>query len=162
MGNIEHSPSRLLGLDTPRQTEPNPNSLQTARQAAILLAYSGRDKREYLAAFLTSRDYDVTACINGKEALACVAIGCFDLVVTGIVMPCLDGLELLRALRRRHTGLPVIAMADSADKINRVYLRCACLSGAVATHTFCETQGPFLKSVEGILRNEMMSRASSV
>jgi CheY-like chemotaxis protein len=157
------SPGRLLTarLEVLTPDGPHPQT-QAGHQPAILLAYSGRDKREYLAAFLASRDYDVTACINGKEALACIAIGCFDLVVTGIVMPCLDGLELMRALRRRHASLPIIAMANSADGINRIYLRYACLSGAVATHTFCETEGPFLKSVEGILAGEMMSRAALV
>jgi CheY-like chemotaxis protein len=161
MMNIERPPSSIAGLEVSTSDGPHPQT-HAGQQPAILLAYSGRDKREYLAAFLASRDYDVTACINGREALACVAIRCFDLVVTGIVMPCLDGLELMRALRRRHANLPVIAMANSADKINRVYLRYARLSGAVATHTFCETEGPFLKSVEGILAAEMMSRAALI
>jgi CheY-like chemotaxis protein len=149
---IAHLPPRRLVAGAIRE----PNGLNCrqcqASPPAVLLAYSGRRNREYLAIFLASGGYDVTPCGDGREALARVSAGGFDLVVTGILMPCLDGLELLWALRRRPGSPPVIAIADSASKIDRIYLRYATLSGAVATHTVCEAEGPFLTSVDWILR----------
>jgi len=117
----------------------------------VLLAYADKSKREYLAVFLISRGYDVTACASGREALDRLAVAPFDLVITGILMPHLDGLELVRALRRR-AGPPAIAVADGGNRMDPIYLRNATLSGAVATHTFCEAGGALLASVDWILR----------
>jgi CheY-like chemotaxis protein len=161
---IAHLSPRLLAAGARRTREPNGLNCKQcqAPSPAVLLAYSGRSNREYLAVFLAGGGYDVTPCKDGREALARVSAGGFDLVVTGIVMPCLDGLELLRALRRRPGSPPVIAVADSASKIDRIYLRYATLSGAVATHTVCEMADPFLKSVDWILRGRDHVRNSIV
>jgi CheY-like chemotaxis protein len=124
---------------------------QPSRPRQVLLAYAGKGNREYLAVFLSSRGYDVTACSNGREALDHLAVAQFDLVVTGILMPHLDGLELVRALRRR-AGPPAIAVAEGGSRMDRIYLRNATLCGAVATHTFCEAGDAMLASVDWILR----------
>jgi CheY-like chemotaxis protein len=157
---IAHLPRRSSAANTgpltagaPGICQANgPNRTRSQNRPEVLLAYSGRDKREYLATFLASRSCDVTTCKDGREALARLSSGSFDLVVTGIVMPYLDGLELVCALRHRHARPPVIAIADSTNEMDRIYLRYATLSGAVATHTLCEAEGPFLKSVDWILR----------
>jgi CheY-like chemotaxis protein len=114
---------------------------QPSRPRQVLLAYAGKG----------SRGYDVTACSNGREALDHLAVAQFDLVVTGILMPHLDGLELVRALRRR-AGPPAIAVAEGGSRMDRIYLRNATLCGAVATHTFCEAGDAMLASVDWILR----------
>src|SRR5262245_59515657 len=88
---------------------PNRGQTQLPHRRRILLAYSGKAKREYLAVFLASRGYDVTACADGKEALAYLAGSHFDLLVTGIVMPRMDGLGVLAALRHRSHP-PIIAV----------------------------------------------------
>jgi CheY-like chemotaxis protein len=124
---------------------------QACRPYQLLLAYAGKAKREYLATFLTSRNYQITACRNGREALDQLAMAHFDLVVTGILMPHLDGLELVRALRRR-AGPPVIAMADSSHPMDALYLRNATLCGAVATHTFCQAADSLPASIDWILQ----------
>jgi len=127
------------------------NPRRSPTQQRILLAYSGRGAREYLAAFLASRGYRVTACGNGAEALAHLAAHPFELVVTGILMPRLDGLELVRALRRRR-GPPAIMVSEGAGMMDFIYLRNATLWGAVATHTFAEAGTGLLESVDWILR----------
>lgn len=124
---------------------------QPSRPRQVLLAYVGKGRREYLAVFLTSRGYEVTGCSNGRDALDHLAAAHFDLVVTGILMPHLDGLELVRVLRRR-AGPPVIAVADGDSRMDAIYLRNATLCGAVATHTFCEAGDALLASADWILR----------
>ena len=47
---------------------------------------------------------------NGVEALARMKDAAPDLVVTDLTMPVMDGLELVRSLRTRHLGVPVILM----------------------------------------------------
>jgi two-component system, NtrC family, response regulator GlrR len=121
------------------------------RPHQVLLAYAGRARREYLAIFLASRGYEVTTCRSGREALDHLAAAHFDLVVTGILMPYLDGLELVRALRRRP-GPPVIAVTDSSSRMDGIYLRNATLCGALATHTFSEAEDGLLTSMDWILQ----------
>jgi CheY-like chemotaxis protein len=123
---------------------------QPPARPRILLAYPGQSKREYLAVFLSSRGYHVIACGNGKEALAHLAAGRFELVVTAVVMPHIDGLELLRALRRG--GPPVVAVTDGIGEMDGIYLRSATLCGAVAAHSFAQASGALLDSVDWILR----------
>jgi CheY-like chemotaxis protein len=121
-----------------------------ARPCHVLLAYAGKGKRDYLAAVLAGWGHDVTACSNGRQALDHLAARPFDLVITGILMPHLDGLELVRALRRK--GPPAIAVAEGSHRMDAIYLRNAALCGAVATHTFCEAADGLIASVGWILR----------
>jgi CheY-like chemotaxis protein len=132
---------------------PNHGQDEAQRRQHILLAYPGRTKREYLAVFLASRGFDVTTCSNGREALVHLDGDRFDLVVTGILMSQMDGLELMGALRRR-AGPPCIAMVDGSGRMDGIYLRIASLSGAVATHTIAEAGNALLKSVDWILRGQ--------
>jgi CheY-like chemotaxis protein len=142
MGQIVYLSGRAGAAHMPDPGRPLPR---------ILLAYPDRAGREYLAVFLASRDCHVTACSNGREALATLAAGQFDLVVTGILMPQVDGLELLRALRRQD-GPPVITVTDGTGRMDGIYQRSATLCGAVAAHTFSEASGALLDSVHWILR----------
>ena len=122
---------------------------QPAPRPRILLAYPGQSKREYLAVFLSSRGYHVIACDNGKEALVHLAGGQFELVVSAVVMPHVDGLELLRALQG---GPPVIAVTDGVGAMDGIYRRSATLCGAVAAHSFADSGSALLDSVDWILR----------
>jgi CheY-like chemotaxis protein len=131
---------------------PARNGTKPAYRPSVLLAYSGRLMREHLAVFLESRGCAVIACGDGKKAITHLTLGRFDLVVTGIVMPDLDGLELVRALRDKRSNIPVIAIADGTDAIDQIYLRNAVLFGAFAAHTLGEAGGSFLDSLDWILQ----------
>ena len=65
-------------------------------------------------------DYRVELAQHGYEALARVAAGAPDLVVTDLVMPEMDGLELVRTMRRRHPQIPVILMTAHGDESTAV------------------------------------------
>jgi len=60
----------------------------------ILLAEDDDIMREYLVRALTSAGYDVTDVDRGTAALPYVQSGTFDLLLTDIVMPEMDGIEL--------------------------------------------------------------------
>ncbi|MCH8177635.1 MAG: NRDE family protein, partial [Proteobacteria bacterium] len=53
---------------------------------------------------------------NGKQALAKIAASPPDLVVTDLMMPEMNGLELVRTIRRRHADIPVILMTAYGDE----------------------------------------------
>ena len=60
----------------------------------ILLAEDDEAMRGYLARALGRNGYDVTTAATGREALDYVESGTFDLLLTDIVMPEMDGIEL--------------------------------------------------------------------
>src|SRR5439155_3218172 len=87
----------------------------------ILLVEDETVLRGHLARVL-SDEYIVDTAGNGKEALECVLRSPPALVVTDIVMPTFDGIELLKALRSsEHTGMiPVLLISGLAIHEQRI------------------------------------------
>ncbi|WP_346621630.1 ATP-binding protein [Blastococcus montanus] len=85
--------------------------------ATILVVDDNADMRDYLARLLGPH-WSVRTTANGEEALAAVAGSVPDLVLTDVMMPRIDGFELLRALRAdpatRH--VPVIMLTARAGQ----------------------------------------------
>lgn len=67
---------------------------------------------------LSRAGYTVTACANGEEGLAAIEEGTteFDIVVSDVVMPGMDGPAMVRAIRARHPRLPVLFMSGYAEE----------------------------------------------
>lgn len=63
---------------------------------------------ELLERELTAHDYTVESARNGEEALEKVAAFAPDLMLLDYMMPGISGLEVLKELRRRGRGLPVV------------------------------------------------------
>ncbi len=84
----------------------------------ILIADDNRGHREALARILGRRGYHVTVADDGAEALRVLGEAHFDLVVTDLRMPRLDGLALLRHIRRSHPGVLVIVLSAYGDSIS--------------------------------------------
>ena len=61
-------------------------------------------------------DYQMELAENGHEALDHIAEGVPDLIITDLMMPGMDGLELLREIRRLQPDLPVILMTAHGDE----------------------------------------------
>lgn len=66
---------------------------------------------------LTRAGYEITACANGEEGLAAIEEGgAFDIVVSDVVMPGMDGPAMVRAIRKKHPTLPVLFMSGYAEE----------------------------------------------
>jgi two-component system cell cycle response regulator len=65
----------------------------------ILIAEDDRDSRELLGWILEKLGYQVVATTNGKEAWEAFRRGRFRLVISDVLMPEIDGLELCRRIR---------------------------------------------------------------
>jgi CheY-like chemotaxis protein len=76
----------------------------------VLVAEDDPVVRTMLQRLLREAGFEVRTAKHGDEALgiALRASGAFDLVVTDVRMPVMDGLELVRRLRERWPGLPVL------------------------------------------------------
>ena len=65
----------------------------------VLIAEDDKDSRELLSWFLQKLGYQVVAMENGKDAWDAFRKGRFRLVVSDLLMPDIDGLELCRRIR---------------------------------------------------------------
>jgi sigma-B regulation protein RsbU (phosphoserine phosphatase) len=99
----------------------------SAPQAAILIVDDEELNREGLARRLRRHDYDVALARNGREAIELLARRPFDLVLLDIMMPGMNGLEVLKFLRRVDTllDLPIVmvtAKGESEDMVEALEL----------------------------------------
>jgi DNA-binding response OmpR family regulator len=64
--------------------------------------------------------YEVAECGDGKVALPLALGGGFDLLLLDVMLPGLDGFQILDALRHERTGLPVILITARGAEDDRV------------------------------------------
>lgn len=64
---------------------------------------------------LKSEGYETVACHNGEEALAILKKKKFDAVITDIIMPEKDGIDLLNNMRALDIQTPVIGMSGNRN-----------------------------------------------
>ena len=88
------------------------------RSAQVLVADDNADMREYLARLLRSAGYQVSTVIDGQAALNAVFADAPDLVISDVMMPRLDGLGLVAALRAdpRTAAVPVLLLSARAGQ----------------------------------------------
>ena len=96
----------------------------------VLLVGDEEDLRRGLRALLESADYDVAEAPDGRQALRFLSVQPADVVITDIVMPDMEGLELILRLRREHPRLRIIALSDTSVRRSDLYLEIAVKLGA--------------------------------
>ena len=72
--------------------------------------------REVLTALLSHKGYRCESAANGREAMEKVTQDHFDVVVTDVHMPEMDGITLTRELTLRFSALPVMIMTGQLDE----------------------------------------------
>ena len=83
----------------------------------VLLVDDDRDVRELLAELLTQEGYHVIMAANAEEALARLETVIPDLVVSDLMMPVMDGAELLARLSNdaRYAAIPTILLTATSE-----------------------------------------------
>lgn len=76
----------------------------------LLIVEDEAPHREYLAAITSEWNYDVEQAENGAEAIACLNGRPVDVILSDVMMPKMDGFELLRHLRAQGSLPPTILM----------------------------------------------------
>lgn len=66
---------------------------------------------------LMNAGYEITEAVNGAEGLEKAKAGDFDLIVTDLNMPIMDGLTMIEELRKlpAHMGVPIIFLTTELD-----------------------------------------------
>ncbi len=83
--------------------------------ARVLLVDDEVEFLEPIATRLGRRGLDCTAATSGDQALAALATAAFDCAIVDVRMPDMDGLELLRRMRRGWPQMAVILLTGHAS-----------------------------------------------
>ncbi|TRW77598.1 SpoIIE family protein phosphatase [Mycolicibacterium sp. 018/SC-01/001] len=100
-------------------TESNPGrAALTGAPVRVLVADDNADMRDYLSRLLRSDGYQVDAVSDGVRALESVRADPPEMVISDVMMPGLDGLALVSALRadRRTAAVPVLLLSARAGQ----------------------------------------------
>ncbi|HAU33362.1 response regulator transcription factor [Lysinibacillus sp. FSL M8-0216] len=87
-------------------------------QKHILLVEDDEAIREMVANFLLLEGFEVTTANNGEEALQYCLNQTFDLVILDIMIPKLNGLEVLKVIREQ-AALPIIIMSAKDSDVDK-------------------------------------------
>jgi two-component system cell cycle response regulator CpdR len=82
--------------------------------AHILLAEDDESLRKFLAAALVKAGHAVTDFGDGGDAYECLKCDSFDLLLTDIVMPGMDGIELAKRAAELNDGLKIMFITGFA------------------------------------------------
>jgi CheY-like chemotaxis protein len=101
--------------------------------ARILVIDDERALREGVAAYLRRVGHFVVEAEDGRRGFDALQVDSFDLVITDINMPDMDGIEVIDKLREVTGGCPVIAMSGGGLFAKELLLANAAMLGAVST-----------------------------
>ena len=89
--------------------------------ARILVVEDDDSVRDFTARALRAAGYSVDTACDGDAGFACVAEnnGSFELVLSDIRMPVMDGIEMARRVAASYPGLPILLMTGYADQRER-------------------------------------------
>ena len=86
----------------------------------ILLAEDTLDLNNVVTQMLELQGFDVDSALDGKQALDLALSNGYDGIILDIMMPKLDGLHVLREIRRRNIVTPVLMLTAKAEVDDRV------------------------------------------
>ncbi|MCA2215211.1 SpoIIE family protein phosphatase [Jidongwangia harbinensis] len=109
------------GGPVPETPEQSAGEVQPGRRGRVLLADDNADLRDHVARLLRPH-WEVTAVADGQEALDRAVAQPFDLVLTDVMMPRLDGFGLIKALRadERTRDVPIVVLSARAGEESSV------------------------------------------
>jgi len=112
------------GMKETREKVQNSGSsnIEEAISKRILLADDSKAIRDVVSGFLQLIGYEVSLAIDGIEALSVFLESSFDLVLTDLEMPAMDGLCLAGHIKERSPDTPVILLtgADSETVLKKI------------------------------------------
>ena len=89
--------------------------------ARILVVEDEIDLNRIICARLRDRGYDVFSAENGGSALQIMESNRFDMILTDIMMPKMDGFALADAVRSTDKSIPIIFMTARDDKASKMF-----------------------------------------
>ena len=92
----------------------NSQGNQTPKNVRILIVDDHLSARQLYASFLRDQ-YDITVVSSGDEALQKASAGQFDLYITDLIMPGMDGITFIKKLRKIHPEAGIIVSSQTEE-----------------------------------------------
>lgn len=85
----------------------------------ILIADDDPEIAQLIKIYLANEGYQVLTASNGREALELIAKESIQLMILDVMMPEMDGLEVVRAVRAQH-GIPILMLSAKAEDMDKI------------------------------------------
>lgn len=85
----------------------------------LLIVDDDQELGQMLAEFLAPDHLDVRACLSGEEGLATMAETDYDLLILDIMLPGMNGLDVLKEVRRT-SDIPIIMLTARGEDVDRI------------------------------------------
>ncbi len=85
----------------------------------ILVVEDDQDLNKTVCAFLNRSGYEATGCLSAREAYDRLYETIFDLIVSDIMMPEIDGFEFARTVRELNQQIPILFMTARDDMASK-------------------------------------------
>lgn len=119
--------------------------------ARILIVDDDVQVRKLLQSLLDRAGYDVVVATDGKEGLDAYRQTPVDLIITDLIMPEKEGIEMILELRQESPGVKIIAISGGARMAPENYLRMAVSLGACRTFSKPVDRSALLTAVAELL-----------
>ena len=86
----------------------------------ILVVEDDKDLNKLVCTYLRGCGYEVSACFDGEEAIEMMGQKQFNMVISDIMMPKMDGFELAESIRSFDTQIPILFMSAKDDKPSKM------------------------------------------
>jgi len=86
----------------------------------ILLCEDERSLSRAIEAILKRNNYSVDAVYNGRDALDYITVGNYDGIILDIMMPIMDGIQVLKEIRERKITTPVLILSAKSEIDDKV------------------------------------------
>lgn len=86
----------------------------------ILVVEDDKDLNRLVSTCLRNEGYEITACLNGEEAIEKTETIKYDLILSDVMMPKMDGFELAESIRLFDKDVPIVFMTAKDDKPSKM------------------------------------------
>jgi len=86
----------------------------------VLLIDDDKELLELLEEYLTNNDMEVYKASCGEKALEMLKEDRFDIAILDVMMPKMNGLEVLKRINNEYNYLPVIMLTAKGDEVDRI------------------------------------------
>jgi CheY-like chemotaxis protein len=119
----------------------------------ILVVDDEDQMRKYMLDVLRGEGYTVSEASDGKRAIQEIQREAFKLVICDVVMPDMDGLELIQEIKKTLPTLKILAISGAGWDTPDVYLNLAMGYGADAILLKPFGSNRFIDKVSSLLKN---------
>lgn len=85
----------------------------------ILVVEDDKDLNRIVCAFLNHSGYEAVGCLNAESAFDAMYENLFDLIVSDIMMPGIDGFEFAKSVRELNDNIPILFMTAKDDMASK-------------------------------------------